>query len=66
MLGLALQATLRRLRRQVHRPGWIWMFDLRALPLKSEEAATLAARLVGAYQSGIHDAEGLTAAAEGM
>jgi hypothetical protein len=40
--------------------------QLRALPLKSEEAATLAARLIGAYQSGIRDAAGLTAAAERM
>ncbi|MDE3820774.1 hypothetical protein [Sinorhizobium meliloti] len=38
--------------------------ELRALPLKSEEAAILAARLIGAYQSGIRDAVGLTAAAE--
>jgi hypothetical protein len=40
--------------------------QLRALPLNSEEAAILAARLIGAYQSGIRDAAGLTAAAERM
>lgn len=40
--------------------------QLRALPLKSEEAAILAARLIGAYQSGIRDVAGLTAAAEHM
>ncbi|ABR64437.1 hypothetical protein GOC91_30585 [Sinorhizobium medicae] len=40
--------------------------QLRALPLKSEEAAILAARLIGAYQSGVRDAAGLAAAAERM
>ncbi|MDK1388833.1 hypothetical protein ILFOPFJJ_06002 [Ensifer psoraleae] len=40
--------------------------QLRALPLKSEEAEILAARLIGAYQSGTRDAAGLTAAAERM
>lgn len=40
--------------------------QLRALPLNSEEAAILAARLIGAYQSGIRDAAGLAAAAERM
>ncbi|MCA1440014.1 hypothetical protein I6F07_07200 [Ensifer sp. IC4062] len=39
---------------------------LRALPLQSDEAEILAARLIRAYQSGIRDAAGLTAAAEGM
>ncbi|THK33988.1 hypothetical protein EHS39_32955 [Ensifer sp. MPMI2T] len=40
--------------------------QLRALPLKSEKAEILAARLIGAYQSGIRDVAGLTAAAERM
>jgi hypothetical protein len=38
--------------------------QLRALPLKSEEAQVLAAKLIDAYQSGIRDTTGLAAAAK--
>ncbi|AUX77570.1 hypothetical protein [Sinorhizobium fredii] len=38
--------------------------QVRALPLKSEEAHVLAAKLIEAYQSGIRDTTGLAAAAK--
>ncbi|PDT44721.1 hypothetical protein [Sinorhizobium fredii] len=38
--------------------------QLRALPLKSEQAQVLAAKLIEAYQAGIRDTTGLAAAAK--